>query len=315
MAGTSAEIQNKRPGRGASVLDIYENFTAIDIETTGLDPEYCDIIEVAAIRYRAGMKVARFTSFVSIDYEIPAFIQSLTGITDAMLEGAPDASVILPKFCEFLGDDVLIGNNTFFDVNFIYDECLERDLPPIKNNFLNIGRIARRLRPDLENYRLHTILDAFGIVNHAPHRAEGDATATGDCYIAMVQKIQTDGIDVNSLFADKHKHGHGVKAASIVATSNDFDESSPIYQKTFVFTGALDRMVRRDAMQLVVNHGGKVADGVNKATNYLVLGNNAYCTTIKDGKSSKQKKAEAYKLAGLDIDIISENVFFDMLQE
>ncbi|HCT71767.1 MAG TPA: exonuclease, partial [Bacteroidales bacterium] len=63
----------------------------------------------------------------------------------------------------------------------------------------------------------------------------------------------------------------------------------------------------------VVDRGGLCGDGVNKATNYLVLGNNDYCSTIKDGKSTKHKKAEQLKLSGIDIEIISENVFYDML--
>lgn len=72
-------------------------------------------------------------------------------------------------------------------------------------------------------------------------------------------------------------------------------------------------MTRKEAMQFVVDRGGLCGDSMNKKTNYLVLGNNDYCTTIKGGKSTKQKKAEKLKLAGCDIEIISENVFYDML--
>lgn len=72
-------------------------------------------------------------------------------------------------------------------------------------------------------------------------------------------------------------------------------------------------MMRKDAMRKVVNMGGICADSVTQRTNYLVLGNNDYCKTIKDGKSSKQKKAERFKLSGLDIEIISENIFYEML--
>ena len=62
-------------------------------------------------------------------------------------------------------------------------------------------------------------------------------------------------------------------------------------------------------------YGGLCADSMSKKTNYLVLGNHAYCPTIKDGKSTKQKKAEQLKLSGIDIETISENVFYDMLSE
>ena len=83
---------------------------------------------------------------------------------------------------------------------------------------------------------------------------------------------------------------------------------------TCVFTGTLEKMTRREAMQAVVDVGGSVGDNVTKDTNFLILGNNDYCKTIKDGKSTKQKKAEALMLKGNDIAIIPENVFYEMLE-
>ena len=55
------------------------------------------------------------------------------------------------------------------------------------------------------------------------------------------------------------------------------------------------------------------ADNVTKKTNLLTLGNTTYSSNIKDGKSNKQKKAESLKLVGQDIEIIPENVFYEML--
>ena len=75
----------------------------------------------------------------------------------------------------------------------------------------------------------------------------------------------------------------------------------------------LENLTRKDAFQVVVDHGGFNDDTVTKKTNYLVLGNLDYCNSIKDGKSLKQKKAEAYMLKGQEISVISENVFLDML--
>jgi len=72
-------------------------------------------------------------------------------------------------------------------------------------------------------------------------------------------------------------------------------------------------MSRKEAMQLVADVGGVNADSVTKKTNFLILGNNDYCPLVKDGKSNKQKKAEKLKLDGNDIEVIPENVFYDML--
>lgn len=106
-----------------------------------------------------------------------------------------------------------------------------------------------------------------------------------------------------------------LSAKDIVTEKTDFDETHPLFGKTCVFTGTLEKMARKDAMQIVVDLGGLVGNSVTKKTNYLILGNNDYCSSIKGGKSSKQKKAESLKLAGNDIEIISENVFYDMISE
>jgi DNA polymerase-3 subunit epsilon len=82
-----------------------------------------------------------------------------------------------------------------------------------------------------------------------------------------------------------------------------------------VFTGKLEKFTRKEAMQIVADLGGINEDGITKKTNFLILGNNDYCSTIKDGKSNKQKKAEQYILNGQDIVIVPETVFHDMLEE
>ncbi len=68
-------------------------------------------------------------------------------------------------------------------------------------------------------------------------------------------------------------------------------------------------------MQIVVNLGGVCKDNVTKYTNYLILGNLEYSSNVKDEKSNKLKKAETYILNGQELEIISENVFLDLLSE
>jgi DNA polymerase-3 subunit epsilon len=127
----------------------------------------------------------------------------------------------------------------------------------------------------------------------------------------MKEYASSNGVDISTLYPQRS----GLRAANITATTTNFDETTSVYGKVFCFTGALQKMDRKDAMQIVVNLGGQCGDGVTKDTNYLVLGNNDYCASIKDGKSGKHKKAETYKANGMDIEIISENVFYEMLAE
>lgn len=106
-----------------------------------------------------------------------------------------------------------------------------------------------------------------------------------------------------------------LKAKDVSANVIDFDESHPLFGRICVFTGKLEKLTRAEAMQVVANFGGVNADNVTKNTNFLVLGNNDFCTTLRGGKSNKHKKAEKLALDGQDIQILSENAFYDMISE
>lgn len=300
-----------RQNKGNSLIEILSDYVAIDIETTGLDPRFDDIIEVAAIRVRNGVEVTTFQSLVNPGYVIDDFITELTGITNDMLSTAPEISRVLPDFLDFIGSDTLIGHNVNFDVNFLYDASESLDFT-LSNDFIDTMRISRRLFPEEPHHRLKDLHEKFGIEIGGAHRALVDCRICIGCYDKLIEHMQANNISPESLLP---KSKYSPRAADISATNDQFDASHPFYGKVCVFTGALERMVRREAMQLVVNLGGICADGVTAKTNFLILGNNDYCASIKDGKSSKQKKAETYMLKGYDIQILSENAFYDMLEE
>lgn len=283
----------------------------IDIETTGLDPHWNDIIELAAIRVKDGTIVDRFSSLVNPGYEVDDFITELTGITNEMLAAAFNIKMILPQFVDFIGNSVIVGHNVNFDVNFIYDSCVSELGKTFDNDFIDTMRLSRRLFPQHRHHRLCDLIERFNIGTSVEHRALADVMQTNQCYEYIKRYMIENSISVSSLCPQNKSFS----AKDIKASTDTFDKSSPMFKKVFVFTGTLERVTRKEAMQLVVNHGGLCGDGVNKKTNFLVLGNNDFCKTIKDGKSTKQKKAEQFKLSGLDIEIISENVFYDMLNE
>lgn len=74
-------------------------------------------------------------------------------------------------------------------------------------------------------------------------------------------------------------------------------------------------MLRKDAMQIIVNLGRILDNSVNNKTNYLILVDNDYNAILKGEKSSKHKKAEKLKLEGNDIDIIDELTFYDLINQ
>jgi DNA polymerase III epsilon subunit family exonuclease len=161
-----------------------ENYTVIDIETTGLSGYKCQIIEIAAIRYRDHEESGRYASLVYAEY-IPGFITGLTGINQRMVDNAPVESVALDELIDFIGDDILIGHNIArFDAPFIeirYRILVDRSFS-LKNRTIDTLYLARRALPGLQNHKLGTVASALNIENSRAHRAFSDVEATHKCY-------------------------------------------------------------------------------------------------------------------------------------
>lgn len=308
-----------RINKGNNLISFPSSYTVIDLETTGLSPVYDSIIEVSAIRIKDNQIVDEFSSVTNIPYGgciyISDFITELTGITQEMVNNAPPLNDVLPEYLEFISDDIVIGHNVNFDINFLYDESLQLCNKPFTNDFVDTMRISRRLHPEFSHHRLSDLCERYLIDNSGAHRGLNDCLHTYHCFNKLKSELLSKYGDFESFIQACKKSSHGVRSSDIVATSFAFDESHPLYAKECVFTGKLERMTRKEAMQIVVNSGGHNRDTVTKDTNFLVLGNNDYCTSIKDGKSSKHKKAEKLKSEGYDIEIIPENVFYDIISD
>lgn len=299
----------QRDAKGNNLAIVCKDYVVLDIETTGLDTRYDEIIELAAMRIRAGKQQDVFQSLIKPRHEIDDFISELTGITNEMVENAPKIHDALPNFLEFIGNDIVVGHNVHFDINFIYDNTLRTMDKPFSNDFIDTMRLARKVFPNMPNHKLTTLAKQLNLSATPTHRALNDCNTTLDLYCTILEQLQKDNVNIEELFKKKY-----TLASSIVATKTDFDESHPLFGKHCVFTGALEKMLRNDAMQLVVDLGGNCSSNVNKKTNYLILGNHDYCSNIKDGKSNKIKKAEELILKGQDLEIISENVFYDLIE-
>ena len=296
-----------RDFKGKSLLELPSSYTVIDVETTGLDSEYDSLIEVAAIKVENSALVDTYSSLINPGYPIDDFIVQLTGITNNDLSSAPPITNVLQEFIDFIGNDILVGHNVNFDINFLYDNIEEHLKEHLSNDFIDTLRISRRIFKKAPSHKLSVLADYLSIDVDVMHRALYDCNTTNLIYQKLVE--HKDDL-INSIVPKKN-----LSAKDISTTNTEFDETHPLYGKLCVFTGALEKMVRKDAMQIVVDLGGQVGNSVTKKTNFLILGNNDYCASIRDGKSEKQKKAEKLKLAGQDIEIISENVFYDMISE
>jgi DNA polymerase III polC-type len=308
--------RTRRPEGGANLYSLPTSFIAVDTETTGLDFDLCDIIEIGAVKVDNGEIVGSFKTLIKVDEKLPPFIVHLTGITDEMLVDAPSLNEVMTDFDAFVGDSILLAHNAAFDMNFLYT-AYERALgKPLSNDYVDTLRVARRALPQLQHRTLSDLCEAFEVVNEGEHRAYGDALATVQCYLRMrdivIESLGDEAAYANS-FARGTVSGAHLKAKDIVATADDIDEGHSLYGMRCVFTGAMTSMVRADAMLALKNVGGEPQDSVRKDTDYLVVGNDGYGSAMQSAPG-KIKKAQANQLKGLPIQIISEDTFLAMLE-
>jgi Exonuclease/UvrD-like helicase C-terminal domain len=98
-------VESLRSGR------FFEEYICFDTETTGKDTEYCDIIELAAVKVKHGKVVGEFHSLISTDQPISAGATGVHGYRDEDLLGQPRIAEVWPRFREFAGKMGLVVHN------------------------------------------------------------------------------------------------------------------------------------------------------------------------------------------------------------
>lgn len=289
------------------VRKIIDNYCVLDLETTGLSPNYDSIIEIGIIKVKENKIVDKYNSLINPGFLINEYITSITGITNEMLKGKPKIIDLKKEVLNFIGNDVLVGHNISFDVSFLQKGFNEE----LKNEYIDTLQFCRKLFKELSHHRL-TDMSNYLEISRNEHRSMSDCLCTKELYDCIKEKMKNNGLEINDIFAKKNYSSKNIDIHAIKPDNIEIDEDNFFYNKHCVFTGKLEKMIRKDAMQLVVNVGGILDNSVTKKTNYLILGNNDYCSSIKDGKSSKHKKAEKYKLEGQDIEIIGEDTFYNL---
>lgn len=302
--------------KGISLLSLPDNYIILDLETTGYNPHFDEIIEVACIRYSGSEKIDSFHSYVqptpygddSIHY-VDDFITKLTGITDDMLVTAPKFKDIANELYDYLGDSVIVGHNVNFDINFLYDNFLKCLGCEFKNDYMDTMRLSRIALPDLPHHRLKDLKEYFSI-DGVQHRALNDCQITHTVLSKLLDYIQENNVDL-----ERYLHPKRFDLTSLTGDVTLNDPSNPLYGKHCVFTGKLQRFVRKDAAQIVCNIGGCCDNSVTKKTNFLIIGGLDDIPLVKDGKSTKMKKAEKLILDGQDLKILSESTFYDLIED
>ncbi|HVF05402.1 MAG TPA: DEDD exonuclease domain-containing protein [Frankiaceae bacterium] len=191
---TATAIQGSFDELGTPLRDT--TFVVVDLETTGGSPYASAITEVGAVRVRGGEVEGSFQTLVQPGTPIPPFIAVLTGITDAMVAGAPRIDTVLPAFLDFARGAVLVAHNAPFDLGFLRAACRQFDLEWPAFDSLDTARLARRVltRDEAPDCKLSTLARLFRTEVAPCHRALADAQATVDVLHGLIARLGNLGV-------------------------------------------------------------------------------------------------------------------------
>ena len=159
----------------------HENYTVVDVETTGLSPQKDDIIELSALKVRDNKVVEEFSTLLKSSKGVNNFISGLTGITNSMLNNAPIIEDVLPEFLAFIGNDIILGHNVNFDMRFIKAKTQLVLNKMVENSIMDTMIFAKR-NLELPNFKLTTIAQYYDIDTKNNHRGLKDCYITFEVY-------------------------------------------------------------------------------------------------------------------------------------
>jgi len=309
------------------------NFTAIDFEIANSSRGSACAVGLCTVQ--DGKIVQCEQRFIRPEplYFSP-FNISIHGITETDVAHAPAFAELWPEMLASISGP-LVAHNASFDISVIRRSLDDAGLEYPDLDYYCTRVMAKLAWPGMPTYGLDHMAQHIGL-SFQHHNAAEDAKA---CAALALEACRVRGVtDLWELdepfvfsagrlypggYTPCHGRGkdptirssssHKLRAADVSATVEEFDASHPFYGKSFVFTGAMTALLRKDAMQAVVDHGGACHDTVRQDTDYLVLGQKGYIGYSAGHKSSKMKKAEQMLGKGLPIEILSEADFVSLL--
>ena len=172
----------RRERAGQAQKEKKTGYVVIDVETTGLDPESSELLEIGAVRIIDHDIFETFSVMIRTKQPVPKEIVALTGITQQMSEEGSECTKALEAFWSFLGSSAVIGHNLSFDLAFLKKASVEAGIPVGRNSCIDTLSLARRKIRDITDYRLETLADYFGIKPGRFHRALEDCCTTFRIY-------------------------------------------------------------------------------------------------------------------------------------
>ena len=286
------------------------SFNSIDVETANEDRS--SICQIGIVRIEDGAIQDQWKALVNPEAEFDPWNTYIHGITEDDVRGSPT----LPQLHDELRDRLnaaVIVSHTAFDRVAVARGLAKYDLDPLAATWLDSARVARRAWPDefgKRGWGLKTIAKAFDI-SFRHHDALADARVAA---LIVLRACESSGLEidgwlerVNHPIFDQSKTKNAVRKP----ITREGREDGSLFGETVVFTGKLG-LPRNQVADRAAAAGCSVRRGVTKKTTMLVVGLQNKRMLGGHEKSRKQRRAEELIRQGTDIQILSEEDFFEL---
>jgi len=176
-----------------ALLDAIESGSVVvfDVETTGLDRERDEVIEIAARRLERGKLADEFHAFLRNSKPVGSS-ESVHGFSDAFLStNGEDAAEVFGCFFEWCEDSIIVGHNVSFDIDMIGAHAAKRGLDSPVWEWFDTLNMAHRFIPQ-KQYRLIDLAKSLKL-EHAPtHQATDDVLCTVELLQKLIPMIKKD---------------------------------------------------------------------------------------------------------------------------
>lgn len=162
-------------------------FTALDLETTGLYPESSEILEIGALRFNKDRILSEFNSFLKPNKAIPLDATKVNGITFSMVQHSPPLFLVLKDFFKFSENSILIIQNASFDLSFLLAQSEFIDPDFLELPVICTVQISRKIFPSFQKFNLNALRMNLKIPSHRARTelSTGIHEALDDSFAAM----------------------------------------------------------------------------------------------------------------------------------
>lgn len=163
-------------------------FTIFDVETSGLNPEKDDVLEIAALKLKGSEIIDRFELLAQPTKSIPPEAEKIHGLNEVyLLVNGQSIDIVIKKFLEFIEDSIIVGHNIReFDWLFIVYYCQKMKLSKPENKIIDTLELARKLL-SLPSNTLSNVANHFGFKHKDAHRAMPDVEMNAKVFLKLME--------------------------------------------------------------------------------------------------------------------------------